>query len=212
MTLDKSPGNFGYPIGEVTTHVFVTDPDGGALHDISGPRDFSALATDINNSGDVVGSFVPGHGDRDPFVSYDGARRIDVGVLAGGGSEAEGINDAGTVVGYSGPESFIYTPETGIQNLNSLIDPSLGIHIIEAFDINNAGEILARTSDGVAVILFPRNINGVPDVGSTAILFVCALASLTVPATLSRGLSWRFKRRSRSSRSRSRRSLPASGK
>ena len=43
-----------------TTHVFVTDPDGGAFHDISGPRDFSALAGDINNSGDVVGSYVRG--------------------------------------------------------------------------------------------------------------------------------------------------------
>ena len=59
-----------------TTHVFVTDPDGGAFHDISGLRDFSAPAGDINNSGDVVGSYVRGQ-NRRAFVSYDGARRID---------------------------------------------------------------------------------------------------------------------------------------
>jgi hypothetical protein len=119
-------------------------------------------------------------GPKHAFVSYDGARRINIGALAGGGTGALGINDAGTIVGYSGPEGFIYTPETGLQNLNSFIDPSLGIDIVAALDINNAGEILAKTSDGAEVILFPRDINGVPDVGSTAILFVCALASLTV--------------------------------
>jgi probable HAF family extracellular repeat protein len=176
--------NLGQIAGEIFVgsmiHVFVTDPDGGALHDISAPRDFSAAARDINNSGDVVGTFDLRGGSKHAFVSYDGARRIDIGALAGGGTGALGINDAGTIVGYSGPEGFIYTPETGLQNLNSFIDPSLGIDIVAALDINNAGEILAKTSDGAEVILFPRNSNGIPDAGSTAMLFACALVGLSV--------------------------------
>jgi len=81
-----------------TTHVFVTDPDGGAFHDISGLRDFSAPAGDINNSGDLVGSFVRGQ-DRHAFVSYGGARRIGLGVLHDGGTETEafGIKDIATL-------------------------------------------------------------------------------------------------------------------
>jgi len=176
--------NLGQIAGEIFVgsmiHVFVTDPDGGALHDISAPRDFSAAARDINNSGDVVGTFDLRGGSKHAFVSYDGARRIDIGALAGGGTGALGINDAGTIVGYSGPEGFIYTPEAGLQNLNSYIDPSLGIDIVAALDINNAGEILAKTSDGAEVILFPRNTNGIPDAGSTAMLFACALVGLSV--------------------------------
>jgi probable HAF family extracellular repeat protein len=174
--------NLGQIAGELFVgsmiHVFVTDPNGGALHDISAPRDFSVYARDINNSGDVVGTFDLQSGPKHAFVSYDGARRIDLGSLARGNSGALGINDAGTIVGYSGTEGFIYTPESGLQNLNSFIDPSLGIDIVAGLDINNAGEILAKTSDGREVILFPRNINGVPDAGSTGILFSCALASL----------------------------------
>jgi uncharacterized membrane protein len=75
--LGQIAGELSVPHGVgSTTHVFVTGADGGAFHDISGPRDFSADAGDINNSGDVVGSYVRGQ-NRRAFVSYDGARRID---------------------------------------------------------------------------------------------------------------------------------------
>ena len=182
--LGQITGEFSAPVRPGTTHVFVTDPDGGALHDISGARDFAALVRDINNSGDVVGSFVPGQSGRHAFVSYDGARRIDLGVLVGGGvTDALGINDAGTIVGLSGNQAFIYTPDAGMQNLNDLIDPSLGIHLDYGQDVNNRGQILAVQIDGFrrhAYILTPTNVSSVPDLGSTGMFFVCALAGLEV--------------------------------
>jgi len=180
--LGQITGELSVPHGVgTTTHVFVTDPDGGVFHDISGTRDFSALAGDINNSGDVVGSYVRlPSGNRRAFVSYDGARRIDIGVLAPGGTETEafGINDAGTIVGFSDYQAFIYTPGTRMQNLNDLIDPSLGIHLDAGVDVNERGQILAKQIAGHSYILTPTNMSGVPDLGSTGLLFVFALAGL----------------------------------
>src|SRR5205809_4473069 len=99
-----------------------------------------------------------------------------IGVLAPGSTETEafGINDAGTIVGFSDYQAFIYTPEMGMQNLNDLIDPSLGIHVDAGVDVNERGQILAKQIAGHSYILTPTNVSGVPDLGSSAMLFVCA--------------------------------------
>jgi probable HAF family extracellular repeat protein len=77
----------------------------------------------------------------------------DLGDFAGGinHSEANGMNDAGTVVGYgenaSGPVGFIWTSTDGMLALNSLLDSSgAGWNIYNAQGINNAGQIVSLAS------------------------------------------------------------------
>jgi hypothetical protein len=67
-----------------------------------------------------------------------------------------------------------------MQNLNDLIDPSLGIHLDGGVDVNDRGQILAKQIAGRSYILTPTNISAVPDVGSTGMLLVYALAGLGV--------------------------------
>jgi hypothetical protein len=59
-----------------------------------------------------------------------------------------GLNDLGHVVGEATGSStaigWVYTPETGSRNLNTLIDPALGYQILIATDINNSGQIVAH--------------------------------------------------------------------
>ena len=59
---------------------------------------------------------------------------------------ALGVNAAGAVVGYSdgagSTRAILYTPATGIRDLNALISPRLGWVLEAATDINDAGVIV----------------------------------------------------------------------
>jgi len=106
-----------------------------------------SVANDINNSGDVVGSYYDGatfHG----FLYRDGTF-----TSIGKSSYAFAINDSGQVVGEINPNSssilaqggvthaFLYENGTMID-LNTLIDPTSGWELVEAFAINNRGSIV----------------------------------------------------------------------
>jgi hypothetical protein len=78
---------------------------------------------------------------------------LDLGDLSGGsdGSTGNGINDPGTIVGVahdaSGPVGFIWTSDTGMLALNTLLDSSgAGWNVYNAQDINNSGQIAALAS------------------------------------------------------------------
>ena len=75
-----------------------------------------------------------------------------------------GLNDRGDAVGEArdstGPHAWGYTTDRGMRDLTSLIDPSLGVRLLTAFDIDNNGRILAQAFIGSgtfrhAVILTP---------------------------------------------------------
>lgn len=120
-----------------------------------------SAATDINNSGMIVGtSAYSAHGPTRAFFS-DGTNLIDLGTLGGFSSSANGINDQGDIVGQaqvstSGFAAFIY--HNGIMtNLNSLVglDPhGVGYGLGNAFAINDAGQIVCDSGDG-PVLLTP---------------------------------------------------------
>ena len=82
-----------------------------------------------------------------------------------GSKQPFGINNAGVVVGDgefgSNRHAFIWDETEGLQDLNGLIDPTLGLTLIWATDINDLGQIIAvdpgarGCDDDRAVLLTP---------------------------------------------------------
>jgi probable HAF family extracellular repeat protein len=118
----------------------------------------------INASGRVAGNSGSASGDSERLI-----RSIAGGGLQNLGGEGQhnsglGINLSGTVVGTKGnfQRALLYTDAGGLQDLNTLIDPSLGWLLMAATDINDAGQIVGRafnnfTGQTHAVRLQPVN-------------------------------------------------------
>jgi probable HAF family extracellular repeat protein len=98
----------------------------------------------INASGQVSGSSSSATGNSERFVRFtDGVGLQDLGG-AGEHNVARGINSSGDVVGAKGQSAsraVLYTDAGGLQDLNTLIDPSRGWVLLAANDINDAGQI-----------------------------------------------------------------------
>ena len=101
------------------------------------------IATSINNQDQVVGRASTPTGDNHPFL-YSGGVSYDLGTLPGGHTAgATGINDRGTVIGYSeydsaGGQSHPFVYQNGkMQDLGTFGGPSGG-----ASGINNAGVVV----------------------------------------------------------------------
>jgi len=106
-------------------------------------------ASAISDEGQIVG-FGEHKGVGVRAYRFHNGKVKDLGTFPGGGiSYALGINNRGDVVGAayldaSGAGNFramLYTDARGIQNLNDLIDPSLGWVLRKAVAINNRGQI-----------------------------------------------------------------------
>jgi probable HAF family extracellular repeat protein len=118
-----------------------------------------SLATAINNAGFVAGESAvydsSGNSLGDRAFTYGNGQMTNLGTLfvnssGYGFSGANGLNDAGAVVGYSnqyddygnsiGQSAFLY--QGGVmQDLNALIDPSSGWILESATSINSTGQI-----------------------------------------------------------------------
>lgn len=104
----------------------------------------SSQATDINNSGEVVGFASVSSGYQHAFSMLD-AMMIDLGTLGGGSSYAYGVNNSGEIVGYSwlangDQHAFLYYDGT-MLDLNSLLPSNSGWELLEAYGINDSGQI-----------------------------------------------------------------------
>lgn len=142
----------------------------------------SSAAIAINNVGDIAGSIYDYTG---PYISsavvWSDGDEIDLGstIPVPGTDEnfytgiaAYDINDAGQVVGNGffyrytdGP--FVWTSDTGVRDLNTLIDPSLGWRLSVVGAINNKGQIVGtgtnKDGDARAFLLTPRSAEPVPE-------------------------------------------------
>ncbi|MCC7408110.1 MAG: DUF3466 family protein [Phycisphaeraceae bacterium] len=111
-------------------------------------NDMRSFGLDINDLGQVVGWSRSANLSEDRaflWTEQDGMQ--DIGTLGGTDSAACAINNLGQVVGYSYedglPRAFIWSPDSGILDLNDLVVPEADyFHLAVAFDINDAGQIV----------------------------------------------------------------------
>jgi probable HAF family extracellular repeat protein len=120
----------------------------------------------INASGQVTGNSTSASGNNERlFRSNDGGGLQDLGGV-GEHNVAWGINASGQVVGTKGQSqsrAVLYTDVAGLQDLNTLIDPSLGWVLLAANDINDSGQIVGNafnnfTGQTHAVRLQPTSV------------------------------------------------------
>ena len=98
----------------------------------------------INALGQIAGSSSTASGNSERLVrSQEGGGLQDLGGT-GEHNVARGINASGQVVGVTGASrsrGVLYTDERGLQDLNTLIDPSLGWVVLAANDVNDTGQV-----------------------------------------------------------------------
>jgi len=138
---------------------------GGTPHDLAtlaGTATATSAATDLNDSGQVVGWSDTAAGvPRGTLFQINASgtvlSRTDLGVLGGASSYGHGINNAGTVVGVSDGRAFVW--QSGVMtDLNTVIASSSGWMISNAAAINDSGVIVGegvRYGFGRAVKLTP---------------------------------------------------------
>jgi probable HAF family extracellular repeat protein len=121
-------------------HAYRREPD-GTMRDLGTvPGATSSMAYDINEQSQVVGE----SGNHAVLWEEGGAMR-DLGTLDNQSTRALAINESGLVVGRSTVGSvdhaFLYDGST-MLDLNSLVTLPAGWTLTEAWDINNAGQIV----------------------------------------------------------------------
>jgi probable HAF family extracellular repeat protein len=147
----------------------------------------SSQATGVNNSGEVVGFASLASGYQHAFSEIGGAM-IDLGTLGGGSSYAYGINNSGEIVGYSwlangGQSAFLYADGT-MLDLNSLLPGNSGWDLLQAYGINDAGQITGvGLYDGqLSAFLLtdpPAGLGGIAAVPEpSGLLIMCAALAL----------------------------------
>ena len=136
---------------------FFSDAGGANL------RTFASLRiVEMNASGQLLGVsagqwVITGPGGEAPG---------QIGNLVSGLDLVNGINAAGQIVGQTGGRAFVTGPKgVGVTDLNTLVQAPGGLTFLNAYAINDAGQILSRSTDTHVYLLTP-----VPEPESTAML------------------------------------------
>lgn len=114
---------------------------GGVYSMFDAPASTQTQALDINNAGQIVGQFIDGSGGNHGYLLNGGVfTTIDFPAAQGGvgGDLAEGINDAGQISGRYCSTTQCNGFYFDGMNYSAL---SVGPGNVEAFDINNLGQI-----------------------------------------------------------------------
>ena len=134
-----------------TRHAFLHTS--GKMRDLGTLGGVLSQANGLNESGDVVGFAQNAAGQSRAFLHTKG-KMSDLGTLGGPGSFANAINNRQLIVGAAqlatGENRAFLWREGKMWNLNQFLPPNAGWFLLEATDINEAGQILclARTKNG----------------------------------------------------------------
>ena len=126
---------------------FVESP-GLGLTELGTLGGWNSYAFGINGAGRIIGHSSIATGYLHAFL-YSSGRMEDLGTLGGNQSYAYGINGGGGVVGHSLLAGSQTTHACLYRNgrmtdLNALIDPAGGWELLEAYGINESGQIAGR--------------------------------------------------------------------
>jgi probable HAF family extracellular repeat protein len=154
--------------GDMAADAFLWTKAGG-MQDLGNLGGTSAASVWVNDARQVVGtSLIPNDLAWHAFLWRNGVI-TDLGTLGSDpSSEAQSINEQGQVVGVSfdGPNDlhgFLWEKSGPIADLNKLVPPGSSVTIINAFQINDRGEIAGKgvlsTGEGRAVLLIPCDEN-----------------------------------------------------
>ena len=143
--------------GDLTFHAFLWRK--GVMKDLGTLGGDNSEAIWINDAGDIAGSAdLPGANLHDAVIWRHG-RIQDLGTIGDDScSRGRGINSRGQVVGGSSDcrnflRAFVWEEGGPMRDLNKLIAPGSGVQITNAFNINDRGEILAKSiPEGVTPI------------------------------------------------------------
>jgi probable HAF family extracellular repeat protein len=131
-------------------HWFVVDLNSKKVTDLGNFGDVNSKAVDINDAGQVVGTFQDVHGDYRTFITGpNGVGFTDLGTLGGFDNSGSAINNAGQVVGLSAPT---FATGLGITNYHAYITGPNGVGMTDlgtlgrdnslASDVNDAGQVV----------------------------------------------------------------------
>jgi probable HAF family extracellular repeat protein len=163
------------------------------------PQGYWTSPQGINDSGQIVGSYMDTSGSHGFVNSGGGFTTLDDPLAGGFG--ANGINDNGQVVGWSGLDATLWIDGSAID-LNSLLDPSgLGWSLSSANGINDLGQIVGVGTNPAgethAFLLTPDTDPVAVPVPATLALFASGIGGLGF-------LQWRRRRNQRLAKSRPR--------
>ena len=139
--------------GDLVSHAFLWR--NGVMTDLGTLGGDNSEAVWINERGDVAGSAdLPGSNLHDAVVWKDG-RMMDLGTVGiDPCSRGRGINARGQAVGGSSDcvsaflHAFVWNGSGPMLDLNTLIAPGSGLQLTNAININDRGEILAKSISG----------------------------------------------------------------
>jgi probable HAF family extracellular repeat protein len=113
------------------------------------PGGTNSFAVWINDLGAIAGMATSAKFPSGVAVYWDAAGKIhSIGTLKGGTSSfGDAINDAGQVLGHStvaggDNHAFLWSPKTGLKDLNNLIQSNSGWVLNAAYAINKSGKIV----------------------------------------------------------------------
>lgn len=152
-------------------------PSAYTVTDLGTLGGYYSFATDVNETGQVVGSSDTWEGFQHAFL-WDNGTMIDLGTLGGNWSWAEGVNDLGQVVGSAylagdtAIHGFLVDPQGGTwfqdNDFDGRNDLMIDLGELGASDINNAGQVVGSyyTTDGYTHAILWDATNGMTDLGT----------------------------------------------
>jgi len=158
--------------GDLVSHAFLWR--NGVMTDLGTLGGDNSEAIWINGRGDVAGSAdLPGINLHDAVLWKDG-KIVDLGTVGTDPcSRGRGINSRGQVVGGSSDcvsaflHAFVWNGSGPMLDLNTLIAPGSGLQLTNAININDRGEILAKS---IPVGVTPVDAH---DLGHLVLLIPC---------------------------------------